>query len=299
MPDFFPTIESLRPKLDAFEQVHHRVRWTSSPELFTSIDRKKVALGDLFSARVTCHVENFCQIYTVGLEELFGRSPVMHKFLEIWDLEECNHAHALRDWMIACGLPEERIYPELANARLRPFKPLWDEPAHVVAYVYLQELLTGTYYKLWLDKAQDPSLKALLKRIIVDEYRHFDWYKTVLKAFMKQDREFTVRAGAEVAAEFVMPGAQIIPHYDDLTDHLATYVDFSTMSILKATTTILGTFGLIDGAKLLAGSSYLRHYRERDKLPPKSDEELRLSAEHVAAFEAPLREVLAGIPQLA
>ncbi len=299
MPDFFPVLESLRPKLEAFEEGHRRVRWTSSPEMFASIDRKKVCLGDLFAARVTVHVENFCQIYTTGLEKMFGASPVMRRFLEVWDLEECNHAHALRDWMVACGLPEERIYPELANARLRPFKAPWDEPAHTVAYVYFQELLTGTYYKLWLDKAQDPSLKALLNRIIVDEFRHFDWYKTVFKAFMKHDREFTVAAGSEVAANFVMPGVQIIPHYDDLTDHMATYTEFTTMAILKATGTILGTFGLIDGAKLLAGSSYLKHYREKDKLPPKTEEEQRLAAEHVAAFEADLREVLAGIPQLA
>lgn len=297
MPDFFPTLESLRPKLESFEEGHRRVRWTSSSEMYASLDRSKVAIGDLFAARVTCHVENFCQIYTTGLEELFGESPVMRRFLEIWDLEECNHAHALRDWMVACGLPAERIYPELANARLRPFVRPWGEAAHVVAYVYFQELLTGTYYKLWHDKAQDPALKALLNRIIVDEYRHFDWYKTVLKAFMKRDREFTVNAAIEVAATFEMPGAQIIPHYNDLTDHMATYVDFSTMSILKATGTILGTFGLIDGTKLLAGSSYLRQYRERDKLPPKTEEERRRAAEHISAFEADLREVLAGIPQ--
>ncbi len=299
MSQFTPVMEALRPKLDAFEEVHRRVRWTSSPKMFEGIERPRVVLGDLFAARVTVHVENFCQIYTTALEQIFNDSPVMRRFLEVWDLEECNHSHGLRDWMIACGLPEERILPELADARLRGFKVPYDEPAHVTAYVYFQEILTGTYYKLWMEKAQDPSLKALLKLIIVDEFRHFDWYKTVIKAFMKQDREYTVNAATEVARDFSMPGAQILDHYDDLTDHMADYVDFGPMAILRVTTTILGTFGLIDGAKLLAGSSYLRHYRERDKLPPKTEAEERLAAEHVGAFEADLRAVLAGIPSVA
>lgn len=299
MSPFIPVIETLRPKLEAFEEVHRRIRWTSSPKMFEGIDRKRVALGDLFAARVTVHVENFCQLYTASLEKMFRGCPVMNRFLEVWDLEECNHSHGLRDWMIACGLPEERIVPELADARLKGFVAPYDDPVYVTAYVYFQEILTGTYYKLWMEKAQDPSLKALLKLIIVDEFRHFDWYKTVIGAFMKQDRAYTVRAATEVAANFSMPGAQILDHYDDLTDHMADYVDFGPMAIFKVTTAILGTFGLIDGAKLLAGSSYLRHYRERDQAPPKTAEQERLAAEHVDAFEADLRAVMAGIPSVA
>ena len=89
---------------------------------------------------------------------------------------------------------------------------------------------------------------------------------------------------------FAMPGNQILgAEYEILADEIIRRMRFSTSQIFQIGRKVTSTFGLIDGGRLIAHSSYARDTKDvvLGRKPPKPQH-----AEVVQSFTADLRVAL-------
>ncbi len=111
---------------------------------------------------------------------------------------------------------------------------------------------------------------------------------------LETDRKKTIEECIPVFENFAMPGNQILgSEYDILTDEIIKRMRFSTSEIFQIARKITSTFGLIDGGKMVARSSYARNMKDvvMRKKPPKPHHE-----EVVRSFVADLEKALAASP---
>jgi hypothetical protein len=95
-----------------------------------------------------------------------------------------------------------------------------------------------------------------------------------------------------VFENFAMPGNQILgDEYQILTDEIIKRMRFSTAEIFQIGRTITSTFGLIEGGRLIARSSYARDMKntvmQKKPVRPGHDDVVR-------AFTADLEQALAA-----
>ena len=141
---------------------------------------------------------------------------------------------------------------------------------------------------------QEPLLNEILVKIIADEWRHFHWYENVLKMHLESDRKKTIEECIPVFENFAMPGNQILGgEYEILTDEIIKRMRFSTSEIFQIGKTIASTFGLIEGGRMIARSSYARNMKDvvmRKKVPEPNHDQI------VRSFTADLEKALGASP---
>jgi len=100
----------------------------------------------------------------------------------------------------------------------------YDHPRQMVCYTMIQELATFWNYRNLerIAKEQnDFALISALRLISVDERVHYNFFRTVVKEWMKHDEAGTVEDLKYVFDHFSMPGRRQIPRYDQSARVLA------------------------------------------------------------------------------
>ncbi len=172
--------------------------------------------------------------------------------------------------------------------------PYVKTPLQANCFTYCQELLTAFFYQMFRRTVQEPLLNEILTKIIADEWRHFHWYESVLELHLEADRKKTLEECFPVFENFAMPGNQILgAEYEILTDEIIRMMRFSTSEIFQMARKVTSTFGLIDGGRLVARSSYARDMKDvvMRKKPRKPQHE-----DVVRSFIADLEKALATSP---
>jgi hypothetical protein len=109
---------------------------------------------------------------------------------------------------------------------------------------------------------------------------------------LEADRAATLKEVAPVFESFAMPGNQILgDDYQILTDEIVARMRFSSSEIFQIGKTVTSTFGLIEGGKLMARSSYARDMK--DLVFKRKSKEQRHD-EVVRSFTADLEAALAA-----
>jgi hypothetical protein len=288
----------LRDHYARFEQGSRKIRWDEGGPVqidWSKFDRSKLTLHNLFIVKLVTFVESYADVYTKLLLDNFCADDTMATFFKLWEREEQNHADNLIAYLERVGLDRDRLNESLQRPRQRKFSvPYITSPLQASAFTYCQELLTAFFYQRFRRTVKEPLLDEMLTKIIADEWRHFRYYEYVVKLHLETDRAAAMREITPVFASFAMPGNQILgDEYQILTDEIVTLMRFSSAEIFQIGKAVTSTFGLIDGGKLLACSSYTRDMRDvmfRRKVREERHDRV------VRAFTADLEEALASGP---
>ena len=279
-----------------FEEGSRKIRWDEKGPVqidWTLFDRTKLTLDNLFVVKLVTFVESYADVYTKLLLDNFCTNDTMATFFQLWEREEQNHADKLQAYLELVGLEPAALKESLQRPRRNKFSvPYVTTPLQAAGFTYCQELLTAFFYQMFRRTVQEPLLDLLLTKIIADEWRHFHWYESVVKLHLESDRKATLKEITPVFENFAMPGNQILgAEYDILTDEIIKRMRFSNSEIFQIGKTITGTFGLLEGGRLIARSSYARNMKDvvlRRKAPKPDHDQV------VRSFIADLETALAA-----
>ncbi len=288
----------LADRFAKFEGGARKIRWDDQGPVtidWSIFDRSKLTLNNLFVVKLVTFVESYADVYTSLLLENFCTNDTMATFFQLWEREESNHAAKLVAYLQLVGLDKDELRESLQRPRSRKFDvPYVKTPLQANCFTYCQELLTAFFYQMFRRTVQEPLLNEILTKIIADEWRHFHWYEGVLEMHLEKDRKKTLEECFPVFENFAMPGNQILgAEYEILTDEIIKMMRFSTSEIFQIARHITSTFGLIDGGRLVARSSYARDMKDvvMRRKPPKPHQQ-----EVVRSFIADLEKALAASP---
>jgi len=253
----------LEERFGKFQAGSRKIRWDDQGPVqvdWSLFDRSKLTLNDLFVVKLVTFVESYADVYTSLLLDNFCINDTMSTFFQLWEQEEQNHADKLVAYLELVGLDKKALHESLQRPRARTFKvPSIKTPLQASAFTYCQELLTAFFYQMFRRTVKEPLLNELLTKIIADEWRHFHWYEYVVQLHLEADRRKTLDEVGPVFDDFAMPGNQILgAEYQILTDEIVRMMKFSTSEIFQMAKRVTSTFGLIEGGRLLARSSYAR-----------------------------------------
>lgn len=146
--------------------------------------------------------------YHHQIATLFGRDGAWGTWVHRWTAEEARHGTAIRDYLTVTRAVDpvalERARMTHMSAGYRNAHD--EEMLHSLAYVSFQELATRIAHRNTGRATGDPLCEALLARIATDENLHMLFYRNLLAASFELAPSQTMRAVADVLAEFQMPG---------------------------------------------------------------------------------------------
>ncbi len=196
--------------------------------------------------------------------------PDLTSFLSIWAFEELWHGEAIAAVLAAHG--ESSGGPRIhamrqslgAADRIRPLVMLggsWLAGGNLLAlqmaWGAINEMTTQAGYALLGAKAAHPLLSALLKRIMVQEGRHMDFYSS--QADMRLANSVSARRLTRSALRWLWSpvGSKVMPSGE--TEFLVRYL-FSDLQGIKATRRIDRRIDRLPG---LGGMNLTRRWFER------------------------------------
>jgi acyl-[acyl-carrier-protein] desaturase len=220
MEDFF-----YRELLKYLKLAEEKRRWN----LFTDIPWEQANAGT--SETLAQCVETFCAVemylpdFTAKLLQMIRKSRGRAWFHINWGYEESKHSMTLEGWLVASGHRTEE-QRELFQKELlgQEWELPFDHPRQMFCYTMIQELATFWNYRNLekiAAKERDVCLVAALRVISVDERVHYNFFRNMVKEWMKWDERGTVEDLKYVFDNFVMPGRTQIPSYDEAARILA------------------------------------------------------------------------------
>ncbi|HXH28469.1 MAG TPA: acyl-ACP desaturase [Candidatus Polarisedimenticolia bacterium] len=288
----------LAERYDRFVAGSEKIRWDAKGVVkidWSRFDKSRLTIDNLFVVKLVTFVESYADVYTSLLLDRFCTNDTMASFFQLWEREEQNHADTLVSYLRLCGLDGDALHASLQRPRQRKFEvAAIQTPLQASAFTYCQELLTAFFYQMFRRTVREPLLDEILTKIIADEWRHFHWYEYVVKLHLGTDRKGTLAEITPVFEHFAMPGRQILgEEYDILTDEIVKRMKFSASEIFQMAKQVTSTFGLIEGGRLVAKSSYAHEMKDiilhHRPLRPEHDRV-------VNAFIADLKVALAAQP---
>ena len=149
--------------------------------------------------------------YHYEIAALFGRDGAWGSWVHRWTAEEGRHSYAIRDYLLATRAVDPIA---LEQARMVHMESGFTSDFTMnalgsVAYVSFQELATRVSHRNTGKVSEDPICEALLAKIAQDENLHMVFYRNLLEAALEIAPNQTMRAIADVIANFQMPGHSI------------------------------------------------------------------------------------------
>lgn len=172
-----------------------------------------------------CAVEMYLPDFTSKLLQMIRRSRGRSWFHVNWGYEESKHSMTLEGWLLASGHRTEEERETVQNALSNfEWELPYEHPRQMVCYTMIQELATFWNYRnleTIAAKEKDIALITALRVISVDERVHYNFFRNMVKEWMKWDEEGTIYDIKYVFDHFSMPGRTQIPGYDEAARVLA------------------------------------------------------------------------------
>ncbi|MDV6260646.1 acyl-ACP desaturase [Rhodococcoides yunnanense] len=147
--------------------------------------------------------------YHRGLAGNFSLDGAWGTWVGRWTAEENRHGIVMRDYLVVTRAVDP---VELERARMHHMTVGVDAPMdganflHSVAYVTFQELATRVSHRNTGLACGDPVADRMLARVAADENLHMIFYRNLGEASLDLVPDQMVRAIADVATDFQMPG---------------------------------------------------------------------------------------------
>lgn len=132
-----------------------------------------------------------------------------------WTAEEHIHAVVLRNYLVVT-----RNFDPSANEDVRVAHVMKGYRAdqltqiETLAFMAFFERAHGVYCRRLAEQIEEPTLRALIERIALDEERHELFFTNLVRYCLELDEAQTLGAVATQAAAAQMPGADILAYAD-------------------------------------------------------------------------------------
>lgn len=150
-----------------------------------------------------------------------GEDSHWRNWNNLWTAEEDRHGAVLSDYMRDTGAVDQRKLEELKFEYIKAgFHPDWDkDPYRVFVYTTLQERATQQSHANTgrITGEYEPVLGGILRKIAMEEARHFTFYRKVFTEILQRDPSEALRSAAHVMPAIDMPGITI-PGFKDFAD---------------------------------------------------------------------------------
>ena len=199
-----------REYMTFFEQAERTRRWNP----FTDVDwdALKAAPRDdslALCAETFCGVEMYLPDYIDGHLDLFRDNWARAWFAAAWGYEESKHALTLWRYLVKGGYRTEAQMHELAGRLLaQKWCPPFTTGRTMTVYGAVQEMTTFVFYakqRRLADSRGHAVLADIYKLIAKDEMAHAQYYEMILRHYLDEDREGTLKDVAHVFYNFTMP----------------------------------------------------------------------------------------------
>ena len=145
--------------------------------------------------------------YHAQIQEMVDPGGVWQEWNRLWTAEEGGHAAALRDYLYLKRVMDPEI---IEKNRLMIMEAGFDrefaDPLEVFAYTSAQELATRISHLRAGQRADEPIVLEILKRISTDENHHFVFYRSVCAEVLARRPDLMLPAINAQMYSFSMPG---------------------------------------------------------------------------------------------
>lgn len=150
-----------------------------------------------------------------------GDDSHWRRWNNMWTAEEDRHGAVLSDYMRDTAAVDQRNLEELKFEYIKSgFHPEWDmDPYRVFVYTTLQERATQMSHANTgrITGEYEPVLGAILRKIAMEEARHFTFYRRMVTEILKRDPSQGLVSAAHVMPAIDMPGITI-PGFKEFAD---------------------------------------------------------------------------------
>jgi acyl-[acyl-carrier-protein] desaturase len=198
-----------------FDKAEKKRRWSIRDDIPWQACNRSLdpAIADV--VETFCSVELYLPDYVSKLIPQVRGNRGRAWFLANWGYEESKHSLALGDWLLKSG---QRTDEQMANLESRLVEFEWNVPQEsargMACYSMLQELATWLHYRnlrqVAGQRGGDPALDKLLTLVSIDERAHYEFFKELVKLYLRYDRPGTLEQLRRVANSFAMPAYNLL-----------------------------------------------------------------------------------------
>lgn len=216
-----------REYMTFFEQAERTRRWNP----FTDVDWDALNAAPrddslALCAETFCGVEMYLPDYIDGHLDLFRDNWARAWFAAAWGYEESKHALTLWRYLVKGGYRTDAQMHELAGRLLaQKWRPPFTTGRTMTVYGAVQEMTTFVFYakqRRLADGRGHAVLADVYKLIAKDEMAHAQYYEMILRHYLDEDREGTLKDVAHVFYNFTMPAYDLVPDYDSRVEVMRT-----------------------------------------------------------------------------
>ena len=145
--------------------------------------------------------------YHAQIQQMVDPDSVWQDWNRLWTAEEGGHAAALRDYLyLARVMDPELIEKNRLMIMEAGFDRDFADPLEVFAYTSAQELATRISHLRAGQRADEPIVLEILRRISTDENHHYVFYRSVMMEVLKRRPDLALPAIKNQLYSFTMPG---------------------------------------------------------------------------------------------
>ena len=204
---------------------HTYIPWTAASDFAEDYEWSADEMGVPAEVRSALFVNTLTEdnlpYYFRDIERMFGRDGAWGEWVRRWTAEEGRHGLVMNAYLMAT----RSIDPvELERGRMAQVQsgqvPEPPTLAEGLAYVSLQELATRISHFNTGNLLEEPTGKAMLRRIAADENLHYLFYRDAMQAIFDIDASAAVLAVEKQVSAFQMPGTGI-PGFNEHAKRIA------------------------------------------------------------------------------
>lgn len=190
---------------DGTDPEEHRLTLIERVKGFPDACRAALALNTLTEEGLP----HFHRLLAVHL----GDDSHWRNWNNMWTAEEDRHGAVLSDYMRDTNAVDQRNLEVLKFEYIKAgFHPAWDkDPYRVFVYTTLQERATQISHANTgrITGEYEPVLGGILRKIAMEEARHFTFYRRIFTEILKRDPSQALVSAAFVMPAIDMPGITI------------------------------------------------------------------------------------------
>lgn len=151
--------------------------------------------------------EDNLPFYHAQIQAMVDPDGIWQEWNRLWTAEEGGHAAALRDYLYLARVMDPQII-ELNRLMIMEagFDRHFADPLEVFAYTTAQELATRISHLRAGQRADEPIVLEILRRISTDENHHFVFYRSIMTEVLKRRPDLALPAIMNQFYSFEMPG---------------------------------------------------------------------------------------------
>jgi len=146
--------------------------------------------------------------YHSHIERFVDNSGAWKEWNRLWTAEEAQHGEAMRDYLYLLRVTDPKQIADERKAVMEVgFDRHFRDPLELFAYTSAQELATRISHLRTGQRADEPVVLELLKRISTDENFHYVFYRNIISLCLDRDPDRVLPAIMNQLYSFEMPGA--------------------------------------------------------------------------------------------